>query len=94
VLRAVPTEATVAFSLWGSEEQGLIGSRYYVTRLPQSERDRLTGSSRTALLEPPYHSPEGTIAKNISLERLQVSLELIGTATYATAGRRSSRAPG
>jgi aminopeptidase YwaD len=156
----LPTEATVAFSLWGSEEQGLIGSRYHVARLPQSERERLTGvfendmvatswdpatrywlmsftgqnnvitravidSARRlgyepqvfpvtqrgasdhqsfqeigidsanfswrgeespALLEPPYHSPEDTIAESISLERLQVSLELIGTATYATGG--------
>jgi aminopeptidase YwaD len=32
-----------------------------------------------------YHSPEDTIAKNVSLERLQVSLELIGCAAYATA---------
>ncbi|HSK27323.1 MAG TPA: M28 family peptidase [Jiangellales bacterium] len=160
VLRALPTEATVAFGLWGSEEQGLIGSRYHVAQLPQAERDRLTGvfqndmvatswdpatrywllsftgqnnvitqavidsahrlgyaprispvtqrgasdhqsfqevgiasanfswrgEQSPALLEPPYHSPEDTIAKNISLERLQVSLELIGTATYATAG--------
>jgi aminopeptidase YwaD len=165
VLRALPTESTVAFSLWGSEEQGLIGSRHYVRELPQPERDRLTGvfqndmvatswdpatrywllsftgennvitqgvidsahrlgydpqispvtqrgasdhqsfqevgidsanfswrgEASPALLEPPYHSPEDTIAKNISLERLQVSLELIGTATYATAGPPGSR---
>ncbi|MFI6265023.1 M28 family peptidase [Micromonospora sp. NPDC051006] len=43
------------------------------------------GEETPALLEPPYHTPEDTIAKNISLERLQVSLELIGCATYATA---------
>jgi aminopeptidase YwaD len=160
VLRALPTEATVRFGLWGSEEQGLIGSRHYVRELPQAERDRLTavfqndmvatswdpatrywllsftgqsnaatdavaasarrlgyepqispvtqrgasdhqsfqevgiasanfswrGEASPALLEPPYHTPEDTIAKNISLERLQVSLELIGTAAYATAG--------
>ncbi|WP_033338543.1 M20/M25/M40 family metallo-hydrolase [Catenuloplanes japonicus] len=38
-------------------------------------------------LEPPYHSPLDTIARNISLERLQVSMELIGAACYATARR-------
>ncbi|RIV36797.1 M28 family peptidase [Micromonospora radicis] len=159
VLKAIPINATVRFGLWGSEEQGLIGSRYYVRELPQAERDRIlavyqndmvatswdpatrywllsftgqsnratdevTGAARRlgyepqispvtqrgasdhqsfqevgiasanfswrgeespALLEPPYHSPEDTIAKNISLERLQVSMELIGCATYATA---------
>lgn len=162
VLRGLPTEATVRFALWGSEEQGLIGSRYYVQHLPQAERDRIlavyqndmvatswdpatrywllsfTGQanratdemiaaatrlgydahlspvtqrgasdhqsfqevgiaaanfswrpeSTPALLEPPYHSPEDTIAKNVSLERLQVSLELIGCAAYATARPR------
>ncbi|MFI7075736.1 M28 family peptidase [Micromonospora sp. NPDC049903] len=160
VLKAIPINATVRFGLWGSEEQGLIGSRYYVRQLPQEERDRILavyqndmvatswdpatrywllsftgqanratdevsaaalrlgyqpqispvtqrgasdhqsfqevgiasanfswrGEESPALLEPPYHSPEDTIAKNISLERLQVSMELIGCATYATAG--------
>ncbi|MGC5031752.1 M28 family peptidase [Micromonospora sp. DT229] len=159
VLKAIPTNATIRFGLWGSEEQGLIGSRYYVRQMPQAERDRIlavyqndmvatswdpatrywllsfdgqdnratsevTASARRlgyepqispvtqrgssdhqsfqevgiasanfswrgeespALLEPPYHTPEDTIAKNISLERLQVSMELIGTAAYATA---------
>lgn len=45
------------------------------------------GEASPALLEPPYHSPEDTIEKNISLARLQVSLELIGSAAYATARR-------
>jgi Zn-dependent M28 family amino/carboxypeptidase len=160
VLRRLPTDASLRFALWGSEEQGLLGSRYYVQQLPQAERDRILavfqndmvatswdpatrywllsytglpnratdevaaaavrlgyqpqispvtqrgssdhqpfqevgiaaanfswrGEESPALLEPPYHSPEDTIAKNISLERLQVSLELIGSAAYATAG--------
>ncbi|MBL6275160.1 M28 family peptidase [Micromonospora fiedleri] len=159
VLKAIPTNATIRFGLWGSEEQGLIGSRYYVRQMPQAERDRILavyqndmvatswdpatkywllsfdgqdnratsevaaaarrlgyepqispvtqrgssdhqsfqevgiasanfswrGEESPALLEPPYHTPEDTIAKNISLERLQVSMELIGTAAYATA---------
>jgi aminopeptidase YwaD len=159
VLKSIPIGATIRFGLWGSEEQGLIGSRYYVRQLPQPERDRLVavyqndmvatswdpatrywllsftgqanratdevaaaavrlgydprispvtqrgssdhqsfqevgiasanfswrGEETPALLEPPYHTPEDTIAKNISLERLQVSLELIGCAAYATA---------
>ena len=162
VLRDVPTDATFRFALWGSEEQGLIGSRYYVRNLPQEERDRIVavyqndmvatswdpatrywvlsfdgaanaatdgvteaarrlgyeprispvtqrgssdhqsfqevgiasanfswrGEESPAILEPPYHTPEDTIAKNISLERLQVSLEMIGCAAYATAGKR------
>jgi aminopeptidase YwaD len=162
VLRKLPTEASLRFALWGSEEQGLLGSRYYVAQLPQAERDRILavyqndmvatswdpatrywllsfdglanratdevtaaatrlgyapqispvtlrgssdhqsfqevgiaaanfswrGEQAPSLLEPPYHSPEDTIAKNISLERLQVSMELIGAAMYATAGPR------
>ncbi len=159
VLRRLPTAATLRFALWGSEEGGLIGSRYYVSQLPQAERDRILavyqndmvatswdpatrywllsytgepnratdgvaaaadrlgyaprispvtlrgssdhqsfqevgiasanfswrGEESPALLEPPYHSPEDTIAKNVSLERLQVSMELIGSAAYRTA---------
>jgi len=159
VLRRLPTAATLRFALWGSEEQGLIGSRYYVAQLPEAERARIRavfqndmvatswdpatrywllsftgqpnratdevtaaavrlgyqprispvtlrgssdhqsfqevgiaaanfswrGEESPALLEPPYHSPEDTIAKNISLDRLQVSLELIGSAAYAAA---------
>ncbi len=162
VLRDLPTDAAIRFALWGSEEQGLLGSRHYVRQLPQNERDRILavyqndmvatswdpatrywllsfdgnanratnevaaaatrlgydprispvtlrgssdhqsfqevgiasanfswrGEESPALLEPPYHTPEDTIAKNISLERLQVSLELIGCATYATLGPR------
>ena len=159
VLRALPTDATLRFGLWGSEEQGLIGSLYYVAQLPQAERDRIVavyqndmvatswdpatrywllsftglanratdevaaaasrlgydpsispvtmrgasdhqsfqrrgiasanfswrGEESAAMLEPPYHSPEDTIEKNVSPERLQVSMELIGCAAYATA---------
>ncbi|WP_328850373.1 M28 family peptidase [Micromonospora globbae] len=159
VLKAIPVDATLRFALWGSEEQGLVGSRYHVRQLPQEERDRFLavyqndmvatswdpatrywllsftgqanratdevaaaaarlgydprispvtqrgssdhqafqevgiasanfswrGEETPALLEPPYHTPEDTIARNISLERLQVSLELIGCAAYATA---------
>ncbi|WUJ71450.1 M28 family peptidase [Kribbella soli] len=159
VFSRIPVDATLRFALWGSEEQGLIGSRYHVAQLPQAERDRyravfqndmvatswdpavtywllsFTGLANTATdavraagqrlgydaqlvgpvergasdhqsfqevgiaaanfswrgelapsyLEPPYHSPEDTIAKNVSLERLQVSMELIGCAAYAVA---------
>ncbi len=156
------TEAGVRFALWGSEEQGLIGSRYHVAQLAQPERDRIRGvfqndmvgtswepatrywllsftgdanpttetvagaatrlgyaprispvtergasdhqsfqevgidaanfswrgEASPALLEPPYHSPEDTIAKNISIDRLTVSMELIGCAAYDLASRR------
>ncbi|MEV6414702.1 M20/M25/M40 family metallo-hydrolase [Kribbella sp. NPDC051718] len=159
VLSKYPTEATLRFAFWGSEEQGILGSRYHVKQLTQDQRDRyravfqndmvatswdpaivywllsfdglanaattavrasgqrlgydpklvgpvLRGSSdhqsfqevgiaaanfswrgelTPASLEPPYHSPEDTIAKNVSLERLQVSMELIGTAAYKLA---------
>jgi Zn-dependent M28 family amino/carboxypeptidase len=159
VLSKLPTEATLRFAFWGSEEQGLIGSRYHVAQLAQDQRDRyravfqndmvatswdpaitywllsfdgLANTATTAVsasgvrlgydpqmvgpvqrgasdhqsfqevgiasanfswrgeispafLEPPYHSPEDTIAKNVSLERLQVSMELIGTAAYSVA---------
>lgn len=162
VMSRLDTNATLRFALWGSEEQGLVGSRYHVAQLPLDQRARhravfqndmvatswdpaitywilsfpgeaplanaatdavrasgvrlgydpqmvgpvLRGSSdhqsfqdagiaaanfswrgeiSPAHLEPPYHSPEDTIAKNVSLERLQVSMELIGTAAYATA---------
>ncbi|TWH35246.1 M28 family peptidase [Isoptericola variabilis] len=43
------------------------------------------GADTPALLEPPYHSADDTIAANISAERLAVSIEIIGCATYALA---------
>lgn len=159
VVRSLPTARDLRFSLWGSEEQGLIGSRYHVSQLDQPARDRLVGvynndmvatswdpatrywvlsfdgqpnvvtssviaaaerlgyapklsplttrgasdhqsfqeqgiasgnftwrgEESPALLEPPYHSPEDTVAKNISMERMQVSLELVGAALYTEA---------
>lgn len=41
------------------------------------------GEAGPAVLEPTYHTPEDTIKDNVSLERLQVSLELIGSAAYS-----------
>ncbi|XRQ14167.1 M20/M25/M40 family metallo-hydrolase [Actinomadura welshii] len=32
---------TVRFAFWGAEEEGLIGSQYYVDNLPQEERDKI-----------------------------------------------------
>ena len=40
------------------------------------------GEATPALLEPPYHSPEDTIERNVSIDRLTVSMELIGCAAY------------
>ncbi|CAM3932007.1 M20/M25/M40 family metallo-hydrolase [Kibdelosporangium persicum] len=156
VLRHLPTNKAVRFALWGSEEYGLIGSRYYVNQLSEPDIKRIAGTFQNdmvatawdpahiywllsldgadnattqavaaaakrlgyeprtrgpvargssdhvpfhekgvpaanfswrgeggpALLEPTYHTPEDTIEDNISLERLQVSLELIGAAAY------------
>lgn len=161
-LRFLPTRSDVRVSLWGSEEQGLIGSRYHVSQLDQPARDQLAavfqndmvatswdpatrywllsftgrpntatdavaaagtrlgyaprmspvtergasdhqsfqevgiasanfswrGEESPALLEPPYHSPMDSVERNISLERLQVSLELIGCAMYRVARER------
>jgi hypothetical protein len=38
--------------------------------------------------QPIYHTPEDTIADNVSLERLQVSMELIGAAAYRLTTQR------
>ncbi len=158
-MRRTATPADVQVNLWGSEEQGLIGSRFHVAGLDQPARDRLVavfqndmvatswdpatrywllsftgqpnaatdavstagvrlgyaprmspvtergasdhqsfqevgiasanfswrGEGSPALLEPPYHSPMDSIARNISLERLQVSLELIGCGLFSVA---------
>ncbi|TDD28692.1 Zn-dependent exopeptidase M28 [Actinomadura sp. KC06] len=43
------------------------------------------GNEAPSQLEPIYHTPEDTIAQNISLKRLQVSLEIIGCAAYEVA---------
>jgi Zn-dependent M28 family amino/carboxypeptidase len=32
---------TVRFALWGAEEQGLLGSDFYIDNLPQAERDKI-----------------------------------------------------
>jgi aminopeptidase YwaD len=162
VLRDRPSAADLRFALWGSEEQGLIGSRYHVAQLDDAAAARIAavfqndmvatswdpatrywrlsvdGSDNTAVaavgaaaerlgyrprvseptargasdhvpffergiasanfswrgevapsqLEPSYHTPEDTVAYNISLERLQVSLELVGSAAAQVAGVR------
>ncbi|MGI5206130.1 M28 family peptidase [Spirillospora sp. CA-108201] len=46
------------------------------------------GAEAPSQLEPLYHTPEDTIAQNVSPERLQVSLELIGCALYDVARRK------
>lgn len=43
------------------------------------------GVETPALLEPEYHSADDTIAANISLERLTVSMEIQGSAALALA---------
>ncbi|GGM74363.1 aminopeptidase [Longimycelium tulufanense] len=155
VLRLLPTRRAVRFALWGSEEQGLLGSRHYVNQLDDAGARRIAGCFQNDMvatshppantywllsldggrnattdavaaaarrlgytqahgparrgasdhvpfhqrgipagnfswrgeggphqLEPLYHTPEDTIAANISPQRLQVSLELIGCAAY------------
>ncbi|WP_158852303.1 M28 family peptidase [Saccharothrix deserti] len=162
VLRYLPTHKALRFALWGSEEQGLLGSRYYVSQLADPDAARIAGvfqndmvatshgpataywllsvdggdNATTAQvaaaaarlgygaqvhgpvprgssdhvpfherkiaaanfswrgeggpheLEPLYHTPEDTIAQNVSPDRLQISLELIGAAAYRLACTR------
>ncbi|MEJ2854507.1 MULTISPECIES: M28 family peptidase [unclassified Saccharothrix] len=163
VLRHLPTHKALRFALWGSEEQGLLGSRYYVSQLTDADAARISGVFQNDMvatshgpataywllsvdggdnattrevaaaaarlgygsqvhgpvargssdhvpfherkiaaanfswrgeggphqLEPLYHTPEDTIELNVSPERLQVSLELIGAAAYRLACQRS-----
>ncbi|AOS64374.1 M28 family peptidase [Actinoalloteichus hymeniacidonis] len=162
VLRSLPTQKALRFALWGSEEQGLIGSRYYVDQLDDHAAGRISacfqndmvatshppadlywllsvdgadnlatatvaeaatrlgyladvagptarggsdhvpfhergipaanfswrGEAGPHLLEPVYHTPEDTVAGNVSTQRLQVSLELVGSAVYEVARSR------
>ncbi|XVS62492.1 M28 family peptidase [Actinosynnema sp. CA-299493] len=162
VLRHLPTHKALRFALWGSEEQGLLGSRHYVNQLADADAARIAGvfqndmvatshgpataywllsvdggdNATTAQvaaaaarlgygaqahgpvprgssdhvpfhergiaaanfswrgeggpheLEPLYHTPEDTIAQNVSPDRLQISLELIGAAAYRLACAR------
>ena len=162
VLKRLPTQQAVRVCLWGAEENGLVGARYYVKQLDDAGVGQITGcfqndmvatshppagtywllsvdgadNTTTAAvnaaaqrlgyadqtkgptargssdheafyergipagnfswrggeapsqLEPLYHTPEDTIAQNVSLERLQVSLELIGCALYDVARRK------
>ncbi|MBW4720956.1 M28 family peptidase [Saccharothrix obliqua] len=159
VLRYLPTHRALRFALWGSEEQGLLGSRHYVAGLADADAARITGVFQNDMvatshgpataywllsvdggdnattrevgaaakrlgydprvhgpvprgssdhvpfherkiaaanfswrgeggpheLEPLYHTPEDTITANVSVDRLQVSLELIGAAAYRLA---------
>ncbi|HEY8373672.1 MAG TPA: M20/M25/M40 family metallo-hydrolase [Pseudonocardiaceae bacterium] len=158
-LRRLPTQRAIRFALWGSEEQGLLGSRHYVSQLDDAAAGRIVGCFQNdmvatshdparvywllsvdggnntttqavaaaaarlgytprvdgpvargssdhvpfhergiaaanfswrgeggpAELEPIYHTPEDSVEANISVERLQVSLELIGCAVYDVA---------
>jgi aminopeptidase YwaD len=162
VLRHLPTHKALRFALWGSEEQGLLGSRHYVNQLADVEAARIAGVFQNDMvatshgpataywllsvdggvnattaevaaaaarlgygarvhgpvprgssdhvpfhergiaaanfswrgeggpheLEPLYHTPEDTIAGNVSPDRLQISLELIGAAAYRLARTR------
>ncbi|MEU4807274.1 M28 family peptidase [Actinosynnema sp. NPDC023587] len=162
VLRYLPTHQALRFALWGSEEQGLLGSRHYVSQLTDADAARISGVFQNDMvatshgpataywllsvdggdnnttrevgaaaerlgydprvhgpvargssdhvpfherkiasanfswrgeggpheLEPLYHTPEDTIAANVSGERLQVSMELIGAAAYRLARAR------
>ncbi|RKS78935.1 aminopeptidase YwaD [Actinomadura pelletieri DSM 43383] len=162
VLQKLQTRQNIRICLWGSEEYGLIGSRYYVKQLDEAGVQKITGcfqndmvatshppaetywllsvdgadntttaavkAAATRLgyvdqvqgptargssdhesfhergiaagnfswrgneapsqLEPLYHTPEDRIVQNLSLERLQVSLELIGCAAYDVALRK------
>ncbi|MFI0449912.1 M28 family peptidase [Actinomadura sp. 6N118] len=162
VLKRLPTQQNIRICLWGAEELGLVGARYYVSKLSAEELKQITGvfqndmvatshppagtywllsvdgnanTTTTAVLEaakrlgyvgqtkgpvargssdheaffekgvaagnfswrggespaqlePVYHTPEDTVRGNVSLQRLQVSLELIGTAAYDVARRR------
>jgi len=40
-MRKVKPVNTVRFAWWGAEESGLVGSRHYVTNLPQADRDKI-----------------------------------------------------
>lgn len=159
VLRRLPTRRAVRICLWGSEEQGLLGSHHYVQQLADDDASRILavlqndmvatshkfsntywmlavdgadnastlaveaaaarlgyhhvrgpvvrgGSDHVsfhergiaaanyswrrepAVLEPVYHTPEDTIAANISLDRLEQSMRVIGSAAYELAARR------
>lgn len=158
VMANVPTRSDLSFGFWGSEEVGLVGSRFHAQHLSDVERSRLTGvfnndmiatswepsekywllelngrsnpvnravlaagdrlGYRTKMgevfamgrsdhasfaevgvdsgnfgwlhrdgffLEPEYHSSDDTVARNISVERLAVSMEIQGCAAYALA---------
>jgi len=158
VLRGYNTDKEIRFIAFGSEERGLIGSRYYVNQLSQGERDKILavfnsdmvstsypivthlfamtvdgnpnlvtdaaeasggrlgnssilpgefGSSDhvpfyqagipAALfmwmrvdswdplvyyIEKVYHTPQDTISENVSLERMQNALDIIGAAVF------------
>ncbi|MFE2751319.1 M28 family peptidase, partial [Actinosynnema sp. NPDC059335] len=43
VLRHLPTHKALRFALWGSEEQGLLGSRHYVNQLTDADAARIAG---------------------------------------------------
>jgi hypothetical protein len=46
------------------------------------------GEGAPSQFEPVYHTPEDTISNNVSPQRPQVSLELIGSAAYKVARHR------
>ena len=158
VYRGYNTDKELRFILFGSEERGLLGSRYYVNQLSQEERDQImavfnsdmvstsypvvthlyamtvdgelnlvTDAAEAAgsrlgnssilpgefgssdhvpfyqagipaalfiwmridswdplvyYIEKVYHTPQDTIAENISLERMQNALDIIGAAVF------------
>jgi aminopeptidase Y len=45
----------VRFALWGAEESGLVGSRFYVANLPQAERDKIALYLNFDMIGSPNH---------------------------------------
>jgi aminopeptidase YwaD len=73
VLRDYHTDKELRFILFGSEEAGLVGSRYYVDQLRDAELDRIVGVFNADMVASSYQEPMHLYAMTVDGLRNLVS---------------------
>lgn len=82
VFKGYNTDVDMKFIAFGSEERGLLGSRYYVDQLSQAERDNIL-----AVFNPDMVATNYDLAKNLYAMTVDGSTNLVTDSTTAAGAR-------